>query len=151
MKSICRLREELRLQWVEEQERLKSEEINIAFSYWDGSGHRRDTRIRKGATISQFLAKAVGLLRKDYSDLRSATADSLMFVKEDLIIPQFYTLVFFIESDIKLIGFADFKTLSSRKQWVKPVHCSNSMRQRKSDSDKMPYSIQNRIRQRWVP
>jgi len=91
-----KLREELRLQWVEEQERLKSEEINIAFSYWDGSGHRRDTRIRKGATISQFLAKAVGLLRKDYSDLRSATADSLMFVKEDLIIPQFYTFQDFI-------------------------------------------------------
>ena len=34
-------REELRLEWVAKQEKLKNEEIDITYSYWDGSGHRR--------------------------------------------------------------------------------------------------------------
>src|SRR5690349_63707 len=36
-----KLREELRQQWVEKQAALKDEDIEITFSYWDGSGHRR--------------------------------------------------------------------------------------------------------------
>lgn len=34
-------REELRKQWLEEQERVKNEVIEITYSYWDGSGHRK--------------------------------------------------------------------------------------------------------------
>lgn len=43
-----RLREELRQEWVKQQEKLKEEEIDITFSYWDGSGHRRTVRVKKG-------------------------------------------------------------------------------------------------------
>lgn len=43
-----RLREELRQQWAEQQQKLKEEEIDITFSYWDGSGHRRTVRVKKG-------------------------------------------------------------------------------------------------------
>lgn len=43
-----RLREELRQKWVEQQQKLKEEEIDITFSYWDGSGHRRTVRVKKG-------------------------------------------------------------------------------------------------------
>ena len=42
------LREELRLEWEQRQEALKNEEIEITFSYWDGSGHRRSLRMKKG-------------------------------------------------------------------------------------------------------
>ena len=59
-----RLREQLRQEWSADQERQKSEDMNIAFSYWDGSGHRRDTQMKKGSSIGQFLAKALEILRK---------------------------------------------------------------------------------------
>ncbi|KAJ8959784.1 hypothetical protein NQ317_016822 [Molorchus minor] len=45
------LREELRQQWAEQQQKLKEEEIDITFSYWDGSGHRRTVRVKKGKNI----------------------------------------------------------------------------------------------------
>lgn len=34
-------REELRKVWIEEQGRIKDEDIEITYSYWDGSGHRK--------------------------------------------------------------------------------------------------------------
>lgn len=42
------LREELRQQWAQQQQKLKDEEIEITFSYWDGSGHRKTVRVKKG-------------------------------------------------------------------------------------------------------
>lgn len=50
-----RLREELRQQWAEQQQKLKEEEIDITFSYWDGSGHRRTVRVKKGNYQSMFF------------------------------------------------------------------------------------------------
>lgn len=58
-----RLRELLRQEWVEKQQMVKNETINIAFSYWDGSGHRKDTKMKKGNSIGQFLNKALDILR----------------------------------------------------------------------------------------
>ena len=43
-----RLREELRQEWATKQNALKEEEIEITFSYWDGSGHRRSVTMKKG-------------------------------------------------------------------------------------------------------
>lgn len=43
-----RLREELRQEWAQKQNALKEEEIEITFSYWDGSGHRRSVIMKKG-------------------------------------------------------------------------------------------------------
>lgn len=43
-----RLREELRQEWAQQQQKLKEEEIDIVFSYWDGSGHRKTVRVKKG-------------------------------------------------------------------------------------------------------
>ena len=36
-----REREQLRQEWLKRQEEMKKEEIEITYSYWDGSGHRR--------------------------------------------------------------------------------------------------------------
>ncbi|PIO06982.1 hypothetical protein AB205_0072840, partial [Aquarana catesbeiana] len=69
-----RLREELRQEWERKQEKIKSEEIEITFSYWDGSGHRRTVKMKKGNTIQQFLQKALEILRKDFSELRWSRA-----------------------------------------------------------------------------
>lgn len=43
-----RLREKLRQEWETRQIALKAEEIEITFSYWDGSGHRRSVVMKKG-------------------------------------------------------------------------------------------------------
>ncbi|XP_066879055.1 protein FAM50A isoform X1 [Kogia breviceps] len=87
-----RLREELRQEWEAKQEKIKSEEIEITFSYWDGSGHRRTVKMKKGNTMQQFLQKALEILRKDFSELRSAGVEQLMYIKEDLIIPHLLRL-----------------------------------------------------------
>jgi len=91
-----RLREQLRQEWQEKQERIKNEEVDITFSYWDGSGHRRSVRMKKRNTIYDFLLKCLELLKKEFHELRAVTADQLMYVKEDLIIPHHYSFYDFI-------------------------------------------------------
>lgn len=122
-------REELRQQWAEQQQKLKEEEIDITFSYWDGSGHRRTVRVKKGIkpkllpsvnvynlsrfnqfsitmffflgnSIYQFLQKVLELLRKEFSELKTVMADQLMYVKEDLILPHHYTFYDFIVTKV---------------------------------------------------
>ncbi|XP_051825011.1 protein FAM50A isoform X7 [Antechinus flavipes] len=91
-----RIREELRQEWEAKQEKIKSEEIEITFSYWDGSGHRRTVMMKKGNSMHQFLQKALVILRKDFSELRSVGVEQLMYIKEDLIIPHHRSFYDFI-------------------------------------------------------
>ncbi|XP_042536293.1 protein FAM50B [Dipodomys spectabilis] len=90
------LREELRKEWEAKREKVKSEEMDITFSYWDGSGHRRTVRMCKGSTVQQFLKKALQGLRKDFRELRAAGVEQLMYIKEDLILPHYHTFYHFI-------------------------------------------------------
>ncbi|KAI0709181.1 XAP5-domain-containing protein [Earliella scabrosa] len=87
-----REREQLRQEWLRKQEELKAEEIEITYSYWDGSGHRKSVMCKKGDTISTFLEKC----RQQFPELRGVSVDNLMYVKEDLIIPGHYTFYDFI-------------------------------------------------------
>ncbi|KAF7304982.1 hypothetical protein MKEN_01212900 [Mycena kentingensis (nom. inval.)] len=80
-------RERLRLEWLQKQEEIKAEEIEIVYSYWDGSGHRRSTTCKKGDEIGQFLEKC----RQQCPELRNVAVDNLMYIKEDLIIPHHHT------------------------------------------------------------
>lgn len=41
-----RLREELRQEWLRKQEAMKGETIEITYSFWDGSGHRKSVMVR---------------------------------------------------------------------------------------------------------
>ena len=49
---------------------LKNEPLKVTYSYWDGTGHRRQTVVRKGDTIGAFLAKVREQLSPDFRDLR---------------------------------------------------------------------------------
>ncbi|XP_041972714.1 protein FAM50 homolog isoform X2 [Aricia agestis] len=91
-----KLREELRLEWVMTQASLKDEPITVTFSYWDGSGHRRNVTLKKGNSIYQFLQRCLDTLRPEFSELKTVLADQLMYVKEDLILPHHYTFYDFI-------------------------------------------------------
>ncbi|PAV85210.1 hypothetical protein WR25_04173 [Diploscapter pachys] len=94
--QLAKRKEELAAEWKAQQEKEKNDEITIAYVYWDGSSHRKNTRMKKGATIAQFLAKAIEALKKEFTELKSCIPENLMFIKEDLIIPHFYTFQDFI-------------------------------------------------------
>ncbi|BEI94587.1 uncharacterized protein CcaverHIS019_0701590 [Cutaneotrichosporon cavernicola] len=85
-------REELRQKWLAEQERIKNEVIEITYSYWDGSGHRKTVECKKGDDIAAFLTKC----RAQIPELRGMSVDNMMYIKEDLIIPHHYTFYDFI-------------------------------------------------------
>ncbi|GAA5830954.1 hypothetical protein JCM11251_005090 [Rhodosporidiobolus azoricus] len=85
-------RDELRKKWLKMQEDMKLEPVEITYSYWDGSGHRKVVTCKKGDTIAQFLEKC----RQQFPELRTVSVDNLMYIKEDLIIPHHYTFYDFI-------------------------------------------------------
>ncbi|KAI8849040.1 XAP5, circadian clock regulator-domain-containing protein [Chytridium lagenaria] len=87
-----REREVLKLEWLKHQEKIKQEKITITYSYWDGTGHRKQVDCKKGDTIGNFLE----LCRQQWHELRSVNVDNLIYVKEDLIIPHHYTFYDFI-------------------------------------------------------
>jgi protein FAM50 len=85
------LRVQLADEWRKTQEAVKQEQIQIVYSYWDGSGHRNKVNIAKGQTIGQFLEKARKDLVSEFHELRGLGGDGLMYIKEDLIIPHHYS------------------------------------------------------------
>lgn len=89
-------RQRLKEEWIQQQNRVKEEPIEITYSYWDGSGHRRTITCKKGDTIGQFLELVRKELSKDFREISNVSSDGLVYVKEDLIIPQditFYDLI----------------------------------------------------------
>ncbi|XP_015706437.1 protein FAM50A, partial [Coturnix japonica] len=89
-----RLREELRQEWEAKQEKIKSESNAMG---WEGSmGLGSIYGMKKGNTMQQFLQKALEILRRDFSELRSAGVEQLMYIKEDLIIPHHHSFYDFI-------------------------------------------------------
>eukprot|EP00013_Stygamoeba_regulata_P024450 CAMPEP_0177647976 /NCGR_PEP_ID=MMETSP0447-20121125/10583_1 /TAXON_ID=0 /ORGANISM="Stygamoeba regulata, Strain BSH-02190019" /LENGTH=372 /DNA_ID=CAMNT_0019150589 /DNA_START=48 /DNA_END=1166 /DNA_ORIENTATION=+ len=85
--AIAAKREELKRQWQEKQEAMKAEAIEVTYSYWDGAGHRRTLKCTKGTSIAKFL----DMVRNEFRELRGLSVDDLIYIKEDLIIPQHYT------------------------------------------------------------
>lgn len=106
-----RERERLRQEWLNEQDRIKQEMVKITYSYWDGSGHRRVMRCKKGTTIGRFLA----MDQSEFKELRNVSADSLMYIKEDLIIPHHYSFYDFIVNKARGVSYAN-------ALFTKPVH-----------------------------
>lgn len=61
--------------------------LQVVYSYWDGSGHRKAIEVRKGVTVGRFLEMVKQQLVADFSEVRSTSPEDLIYVKEDLIIP----------------------------------------------------------------
>ena len=90
--------ERLRLEeeWKENQHTTKQEKLSITYSYWDGSGHRRNCTITKGDSVGDFLEIVRKDLSRDFRELKNCASDALLYVKEDLILPHdisFYDLI----------------------------------------------------------
>ena len=66
-------RERLRVEWLEKQEEIKKEEIEIVYSYWDGSGHRKSVTVR----MIWFLSWYIILLLTAWFSARRAMTSAL--------------------------------------------------------------------------
>ncbi|CDU19644.1 uncharacterized protein PY17X_1248500 [Plasmodium yoelii] len=84
-------KKELRELYFKLENEQKEKDIEITYSYYDGSGHRRKILVKQKNTIGQFINKCVDNLKHEFTNLRSASCETLMFVKEDLILPNYLT------------------------------------------------------------
>ena len=46
-------REDLRKEWLAKQEHIKTDDVEITYSYWDGSGHRKSVEVRRHTCYSR--------------------------------------------------------------------------------------------------
>ena len=95
------LRKAAEEEWGALQERIKQEPLTVVYSYWDGTGHRRELSIPKGASIGKFLDTARADLVKEFPEMRAMSASSLLYVKEDLIIPHHHTFYELITTEAR--------------------------------------------------
>lgn len=89
-------RQRLIEEWKIQQEQVKQERLEIVYSYWDGSGHRRTVTVKKGDTIETFLELVRRDLCAEFRELVNTGSDALVYVKEDLMLPHdltFYDLI----------------------------------------------------------
>ncbi|EEA07899.1 XAP5 domain-containing protein [Cryptosporidium muris RN66] len=87
----ARKREEAEKEALKEDEELKKQIIEIVFSYWDGQGHRRSVCIPRGSTIGEFLETCRLKLKSEFRELSRILSSSLMYIKEDVILPHYIT------------------------------------------------------------
>jgi len=83
----ARLRASLEAEWAAQQERARAEKIEVVYSWWDGTGHRRTIVVPKGASVGRFLEWVRQDLLVEFPALRALSSDALLFVKEDCIMP----------------------------------------------------------------
>ncbi|QDZ17841.1 XAP5 circadian clock regulator [Chloropicon primus] len=84
-------RKELEEEFRKEEEEAKSQPLKIVYSYWDGGGHRREVTTKQGDTIGAFLKLALDQLAPEFRQVQSSSVENLMYIKEDLILPQHMT------------------------------------------------------------
>ena len=91
--SVCptRCSQELEEEFRKAEAEAKAQPLKIVYSYWDGGGHRREVTTRQGDTIGQFLRLALDQLSAEFRQVRSSSVENLMYIKEDLILPQHVT------------------------------------------------------------
>lgn len=90
------LRVELKKEWAATQAAIKAEPLEITYSYWNGSGHRRTVTVCKGDTVQTFLKAVLEQLAPQFREVRATSVSGLMYVKEDVILPHtvtFYDLI----------------------------------------------------------
>lgn len=90
------LREQLKREWEQKVAAEKTDQLTVTYSYFNGVGHRRKVRVQKGDRVADFLRKVQMALEDECRELRAASSSSLMFVKEDVILPHemtFYELI----------------------------------------------------------
>ena len=84
-------REELKEEFLKAEKEAKEQPLRIVYSYWDGGGHRKELSIKQGDTVEKFLKCALDQLSPEFREVRSSSVENLMYIKEDIILPQHLT------------------------------------------------------------
>jgi len=84
----------LQLEWLQKQEEIKDAPLKIDYCFYDGTSHRKTTSIKKGDSIKEFLNQA----KRKFPEIQDAGTDTLLFVKENVMIPHHYTFYELIEA-----------------------------------------------------
>jgi len=84
----------LQLEWLSQQEEIKEAPLDIDYCFYDGTSNKKNMCIKKGSSIKEFLLIA----KKQFPEISDANSDTLLFVKENVIIPHQYTFYELIES-----------------------------------------------------
>ena len=79
--------ERARADFAAQHEAARRERIEITYSWWDGTGHRRTITVPKGASVGRFLQWVVEDLADEFPALRGTGGDALLYIKEDIIMP----------------------------------------------------------------
>ena len=90
------LREHLAREFLEKREKQMEENLTVTFSYWSGGGGRRFVTVKQKDTVRTFLKIAMKDLEDEFRELSKLGPESMMYVKEDCIIPHeltFYELI----------------------------------------------------------
>jgi len=96
MKEERALREQLAKEFLEKKEKQMEENLTVTFSYWSGGGGRRSVTVKQKDTVRTFLKVAMKDLEDEFRELNKLSPESMMYVKEDCIIPHeltFYELI----------------------------------------------------------
>lgn len=64
------LREQLKSEWLAQQAAIKAEPLEITYSYYNGTGHRRSVTVTKGTTVGQFLQAVYEQLAKEFREMK---------------------------------------------------------------------------------
>jgi protein FAM50 len=94
--SVAAERERIQKEWEIQQEVKRKSSLEIVYSYWDGSGHRRSATVQQGSTIGEFLEVVRKQLASEFRELANVASDALIYIKEDLILNHdltFYDLI----------------------------------------------------------
>ncbi len=88
--------EALKEEWRKAQEVIKEQPLRVAYSYYDGTGHRRTAVMKKGDSVATFLHQVQRDMAPLFPELKRMGVDALLYIKEDLILPHnitFYELI----------------------------------------------------------
>jgi len=80
-------REQLAWEWMKKQDVLKNEPLIIDYGFCDGTGQRRTSKVLKGSSVGRFL----DVVKQECKELRGVSVDSLMFIKDDYILPHHFS------------------------------------------------------------
>ena len=116
------LRDQLAREFLEKKRKQMEENLTVTFSYWSGGGGRRSVTVKQKDTIRTFLKTAMKSMEEEFRELSKLSVESMMYVKEDCIIPHeltFYELIsrkargksgplfrFDDKEDVRLVGDA---------------------------------------------
>lgn len=104
-------------EWLAEQARIKAEFMTVVFGYWNGTGTRRTSRVRKGTTIGMFSA----FLQAKQAPTHGSPINALMYVNEDAIVLHHLSFYYFIVERARSKGESSFSDAADNVRVISDI------------------------------